>query len=434
MALILVNNLASSVLASAINPASLLLQVAPGDGTKFPSLTPGETYFVMTILDSSNPLVNEIVWVTDKSGDVFTIVRGREGTTAQSWNTGDATKMLFTAGMFDAFSQTPQTQAGSYNYAVDTGTINSYVAAFAPLITKRIPGLTLRIKAATNNSGPSTLNVGAGSFPIVNPDGTPLGAGAIIMNGIFEVVDDGTPAGPYQLISVSNEALSSQGIATTGAFAWRPTNETLAGWIWANATTIGNAASGASQLAAASAANLFAWHWNLFSNTQCPVFTSAGVPTTRGLNAAADFAANKRIQVYDMRGTGTMGVDTMGGAATTRLTGVPVVSGNATTPGSVLGENLHALIISEGPAHDHSVQGNTFNNNQAHDHSYTYPTPGFNAAQGPFPVSGPPGTTNTGNNNQNHDHTLSIQSNVSGAGIGHNTVERSAAGYWSIKL
>lgn len=145
------------------------------------------------------------------------------------------------------------------------------------------------------------------------------------------------------LINANTVAIAT-GLISTGFPHWRPTSEILAGWVVANGLTIGNAASLATGRANADTAALYAWHWNNFSNTQCPVSTG------RGANPAADFAANKTITVLDMKGTmGGLGIDTMGGAATTRLTGVPAVSGNATTPGSVLGENLHTNTLAELP-------------------------------------------------------------------------------------
>jgi hypothetical protein len=102
---------------------------------------------------------------------------------------------------------------------------------------------------------------------------------------------------------------------------WRPTSESLPGWIIANGTTIGSASSGAAQLAAAKCAGVYAWLWNNFSNTLCPV--TGG----RGANASADFAANKTIAVLDMRGIAPVGADTMGGSTTTKLAGVPITTG-----------------------------------------------------------------------------------------------------------
>lgn len=139
------------------------------------------------------------------------------------------------------------------------------------------------------------------------------------------------------------------GSSTTGDMKFQETAAALPGWVIANATTIGNASSNATQRANADTARLFAWHWANFSNTQCPVYTSGGVLTTRGVSAAADFAANKAIAVRDWRGRSPIGVDTMQGSGTTYLNGVPVISGGTTVPGSVFGENQHTLTTPEIP-------------------------------------------------------------------------------------
>ena len=419
MTILLFKNNAASTLASPITDSAVTLTVVAGEGADFPSPAAGQ-YFIATLVDAATGTISEIIWVTSRTGDVLTIQRGQEGTAPLAWNAGDAVKMLPTAGTMQALMQVQQSQAGAPNYALDTGTVNSYAATLNPVVSTRIPGLVVRILAATANTGPSTLNLGAGSGAIINPDGTPLGTGAIVAGGIFEVFDDGTN---YQLISANNQAASSAGADTTGDFKWRPTSETITGYVVANATTIGNASSNATQLANVSASALFAWHWNNFSNTQCPVFTSAGAPTTRGVSAAADFAANKAIQVYDKRGKGCIGVDTMGGGATTRLTGVPVTSGNATTPGSVLGENLHSLTSGENGAHTHGIT------DPGHTHSYVInPIGNYGGINTQNVYAGPPSGTPTGSS------VTGISVNSAGSGTGHNTVELSDTGYWYIKL
>lgn len=464
MAIALYANNATSTLAGAINNTALLLNVAPGGGALFPSPIAGQ-YFTLTLVDAATGLLNEIVWVTSVSGDTFTILRGQEGTEAQNWSAGDIAAAFLTAGGCTGFVQTQQSQQQGGNSGDDTGTANSYVVALVPPLTAYVKGMPIRVRALNANTGPSTLNAGPGSLPITNPDGSAVGAGAVSAGGWFETVFDG--AGHLQLTSASNEALSSQGISTTGAFQWRPTLEVLPGWIFANGNTIGNATSGASGRANADTFNLFAWHWNNFSNTQCAV-----TPSGRGASPAADFAANKTIVVINMQGTGMIGMDTMAGAASTLLTGVPVVFGNATTPGSVLGENLHALITAELAAHSHGISitsatqsaghthtggGTTGNMNASNPHNHPITSPFFNisAASGVLTasvISGAQGFTagqptdatdishghafafTTSGESVTHTHAVVGTSASAGSGTAHNTVSRSMAGAISIKL
>lgn len=419
-------NDAQTTLAAGITSGSLALTVAAGTGTLFPNPNVTSEFFLVTLIDNATSSIKEIVRVTQRVDDIFTIVRGQEGTAPVAWSAGDFVKMLVTAGTMNNMIQIPQAQAQTFKFAQDTGTVNNLVIALSPAVTTRIPGLEVNIQAANANNGACTLNLGAGSIALVNPDGSALGAGAIVAGGVITVIDTGS--GSYQLTSASQQFQSGAGLATTGDWKWRPTSEIIAGWVAANATTIGNASSNATQRANIDTAALFAWHWNNLSNTQCPVYTSAGVPTTRGANASADFAASKQIQVYDMRGQGIIGVDTMSGGATTRLTGVPTVTGNATTPGSVLGENLHQLVTSEIPAHIH----NNFLSQTPHGHTVNAPTNNTSSDGGGGPGSLVSGFTTATIAAANANISLT---NASAGGDGsHNNVQRSATGFFYIKL
>lgn len=81
------------------------------------------------------------------------------------------------------------------------------------------------------------------------------------------------------------------------------------GWLKLNGTTIGSAGSGATGRANADTAELYALIWNNFDNTEAPIQTSSGTLTTRGASAAADFAANKRLPLPDLRAEVVRGWD-----------------------------------------------------------------------------------------------------------------------------
>lgn len=65
-----------------------------GDGTLFPTISSPDVFFVTLVKTSGL----EIVKVTARSGDVFTIVRAQEGTTAKAFSQGDKVQMFITAG------------------------------------------------------------------------------------------------------------------------------------------------------------------------------------------------------------------------------------------------------------------------------------------------------------------------------------------------
>lgn len=423
-------NDASSTLAAPISNVATTVNLAVGTGALFPSPGAGQQ-FALTFNDAATGLLTEVVYCTARSGDALTIVRAQEGTTAQTWIAADLASNLLTAGTMQGLAQVPQAQGNIWNYAVDSGAANAYVVAFSPAVGAVVAGTPIWVKIAHTNTGASTLNFGAGALPIINPDSTTVGGGAMSANGIYLFTPDG--AGNVILLSANNGTLSSQGIATTGDIKFRPTVETITGWIIANATTIGNATSGATQLASLTAAQLYSWLWTNFSNSQCPV--SGG----RGANPTADFTASKAIQVLDMRGYAIAGVDTMQGGATARLAAVTVVSGNNTTPGSILGEAVHTLITAEMPV---TTPGGTVGAITITDTR----TWGFSYLERTFPVG-----TGANLNATDVEQASSVKSVVQqagsisastpsftgtpfGSGSAHNNTQLSMLGQWYIKL
>ena len=105
--IILFANSAISKLAGAIGPADVTATLSPGTGSLFPAPVAGQI-FKMTFTDAATGLLNEIVNVTNRAGDVITFVRAQEGTVAQSWAAGSLAANLDTAGTMQAMLQTQQ--------------------------------------------------------------------------------------------------------------------------------------------------------------------------------------------------------------------------------------------------------------------------------------------------------------------------------------
>jgi hypothetical protein len=254
-----------------------------------------------------------------------------------------------------------------------------------------------------------------------------------------------------------DDPLTSVGWARAGVQVGTPvpflTSTLPPDYVAMNASGIGSIASGA-VFSSNSALFLFCFIWANFSNTQCPIFTSGGAPTTRGANPVADFLANKRLAQPSARGLNFTGVDTMGGLTTTLLVGIPVTSGNTTTPGSIVGENRHALVSAENgvhshpdtlfdpghthanvlsdPGHTHTITSNaqaTLSNASAQNGggftSSTIATAGITAA------SAATGMTIT---NAAQTTGMGINNNNSGSGTAHNNVELSMLVFWGQKL
>lgn len=94
------------------------------------------------------------------------------------------------------------------------------------------------------------------------------------------------------------------------------------GYVLGSGRSIGNGVSGATERANADTQALFELTWNSanIANGEGQVQDSAGTNTARGANAAADFAANRRILLADYRGRVSAGKDDMGGTSANRLT------------------------------------------------------------------------------------------------------------------
>lgn len=113
-------NNASTLLVSDISDVSTTLQVSTGTGNQFPSPVSGTSYFKVTLTSLAAGRNKEIVHVTARSGDTFTIVRGQEGTTAAAWPSGSSVANLFTAGTFSDMAQAKDVQA-VYDTLAGTG-------------------------------------------------------------------------------------------------------------------------------------------------------------------------------------------------------------------------------------------------------------------------------------------------------------------------
>lgn len=97
-------NNSNSTLAGPITAGATALTLAAGTGAKFPN--PGASQqFALTLYDAATQLINEIMYCTARTGDVLTVLRAQEGTTALAWLAGDLAGALITAGIMGGLVQ-----------------------------------------------------------------------------------------------------------------------------------------------------------------------------------------------------------------------------------------------------------------------------------------------------------------------------------------
>ncbi|MEF4469429.1 SGNH/GDSL hydrolase family protein [Escherichia coli] len=110
---LLATNNAESTLASAISATDTSLIVSAGTGAEFPDAVAGESYFKLTLTDAATGSQVEIVNVTAKAGDIFTIERAQEGTLARAWSANDMVANMMTADTLNIIAQYAQQAAAS---------------------------------------------------------------------------------------------------------------------------------------------------------------------------------------------------------------------------------------------------------------------------------------------------------------------------------
>ena len=118
MAALYTNN-ASTILASGITNSATSLTVQTGNGAKFPNPTSPD-YFMCTLQGVSGTPI-EIIKVTARSTDTFTIVRAQEGTTASAFNANDIVELRVTAGEMTQINQLGQGNASTMKNRIING-------------------------------------------------------------------------------------------------------------------------------------------------------------------------------------------------------------------------------------------------------------------------------------------------------------------------
>lgn len=212
-------NNAISAIAASISNVATSVTLTTGSGALFPN--PGANQqFAMTFTDAATGLLNEIVYCTSRTGDVLTIVRAQESTTALAWSAGDVAAALVTAGNLAGFTQpnalalAVQAQAGNYA-GTTTGSVDAYVFALVPVLLARVVGMPIRLKFNITNTGAAaTINDGLGAVQLARPGGADLFPTDVTAGILYTIYWDGTR---YCVDELLGAALSGTGIVTPNA-------------------------------------------------------------------------------------------------------------------------------------------------------------------------------------------------------------------------
>lgn len=365
MGVILYNN-ALSTLAADISEASGTLTVASGDGALFPTVSPGD-YFYCTLVDVDGNM--EIVKVTGRTVDVFTIVRAQESTLAVSFAAGAKVELRITA----------QSVLDAVTAAVGDLSLSDFGITASVTEINTLDGLTASVSELNILDGilvsTNELNlldgVTVGATELNKLDGLTASTAELnTLDGITATVSDlnkltGLTASTAELNKLSGVTATTaefnklagltsstaelnilDGVVATTAQINYLSNVTSD--IQAQINSFATFPAGAILPYAGSSAPA-GW---LLCNGQAVSRTTYA--TLFGISGTAYGSGNgsTTFNVPDLRGRVPAGLDNMGGSAANRLTGT---SGGVT--GSALGNfgglETHKLTIPQLPAHKH---------------------------------------------------------------------------------
>lgn len=122
------------------------------------------------------------------------------------------------------------------------------------------------------------------------------------------------------------------------------------GQLICDGATIGNASSGAATRANDDMEDLFKHLWEIGNaDATLDIFDSGGSASTYGANSQADWEANKRIALPDLRGRVIAGMDDQGGSGAGTVT-----DAEADKVGGEFGAETHTLTEAELASHSHT--------------------------------------------------------------------------------
>lgn len=103
----------------------------------------------------------------------------------------------------------PAVQGGSWNHAIAGGTANELTASLNPPVLAYNAGLVVRLQLTATNTGPATLDAGAGPLPIKTLYNTEIQRGELLADTIVTLVCTGSA---WLLSSISHAAMQRSGL------------------------------------------------------------------------------------------------------------------------------------------------------------------------------------------------------------------------------
>lgn len=174
-------NNASARLATSVTVEDLAIQLATGEGAMFPTPS-ADDYFMITVFEQTGDAFNmEIMKCTHRDGDVLTVARAQEGTSAVAFSVSGRVENRFTAGMYNAMGDEVRAIAQSVQQQLDNKQ-DKLTFDTRPTAGSSNPVTSDGIKSAIDSAIPDSVSYAdtAGSVAgVSNPMSRDAGAGGI---------------------------------------------------------------------------------------------------------------------------------------------------------------------------------------------------------------------------------------------------------------
>lgn len=218
---VLYSNNASSALSASITNSATSFSVTAGHGAKFPAITNSD-YFYATLVSTGGAI--EIVKVTARSTDTFTVVRGQDGTTGTAFTAGDKVELRITKAMLDDYkgerlALTGGTMSGAISFSNVTGNKLAFYNTGTDKYGIDVQSSELRIFSGAQGDATGGITFGkhdgttfTESFRILNSGGLRDKSGMTA----WGTTTPGTGAGNYH-IGIGSSTSNSGGAITFGA-------------------------------------------------------------------------------------------------------------------------------------------------------------------------------------------------------------------------
>lgn len=393
--MIKLGNNASARLAGAVNIFSTSIALNASEVGGFPSLDDGE-WFPMTLTDSSGNM--EIVKVTERNANIFTVVRAQESTTAKEFTSGTRAEVRMTA-----------------------------------IVAKTLQDDTAALAVAVDSKDAAVLAGAASSAASMD---------ALLSTALQAIMDSKDAA---------LHATVTSEIATAKTQAQAYSDAALAAAVTALADPAGTIKMWL--LSTAPSGWQFCFGQALSRTTNAALFAAIG--TTYGTGDGST-----TFNVPDLRGRVAAGRDDMGGTAANRLTtGGSGVDGatlgaaggaeNVTLTAAQLAAHAHtasttittasagtpAGSISSDGGHNHSLAAGQFSNTAGSAGFFTRGTSAIGGAVPTLTTDGSHNHTFTGSGLAAHGHPASTTvNNSTGGGSAHNNVQPTLVINFVIKI